>query len=251
MVPPWRPGAPARRDAGKGRRAWHGVPPRQFHPSPAEGGGCHHKGSAPVQRGTGQVLGRSGGGYGTKACVIGDGAGRAAAFALAPSQGHELPHAVPRLERRTGVLMSVVADLGYSSRAFRQHVGDLGARPAIPPKVNEAPVACPEPIYNNRNRVERPWAGLKDWRAVATRYEKTATSFLGVLCLSATPDRVNRSQAMKRAAHALSIAPPEAQGPCLAGAGQAMANCVPPTRRKQPPSGVVGPRCRIVRHLIR
>jgi transposase len=49
-------------------------------------------------------------------------------------------------------------------------------------------VACPEPIYNNRNRVERLWATLKEWRAAATRYKKTARSFLGILCLAATAD---------------------------------------------------------------
>jgi transposase len=37
-------------------------------------------------------------------------------------------------------------------------------------------------------RVERLWARLKEWRAVATRYEKTASSFLGVLHLAATLD---------------------------------------------------------------
>ncbi len=86
----------------------------------------------------------------------------------------------------------VVADRGYSSHAFRQHVWDLGARPAVPTRRDEAPVACPMPIYNNRNRVERLWARLKEWRAVATRYEKTASSFLGVLCLAATADWLRR-----------------------------------------------------------
>jgi transposase len=42
-------------------------------------------------------------------------------------------------------------------------------------------VACPEWIYHNRNRVERLWARLKEWRAVATRYEKTACSFISAL----------------------------------------------------------------------
>ena len=41
---------------------------------------------------------------------------------------------------------------------------------------------------HNRNRVERLWARLKEWRAVATRYEKTACSFMGVLCMAATMD---------------------------------------------------------------
>jgi len=86
----------------------------------------------------------------------------------------------------------VVADRGYSSHAFREHIWNLGARPAIPPKRNEAPAACPNWIYNNRNRVERLWGGLKEWRAVATRYEKTAASFLGVLHLAAAIDWLKR-----------------------------------------------------------
>jgi transposase len=63
-----------------------------------------------------------------------------------------------------------------------------GARPAIPTRSNEAAVACPDFIYTNRNLVERLWARLKEWRAVATRYEKTAASFTGVLCLAAALD---------------------------------------------------------------
>ena len=65
-----------------------------------------------------------------------------------------------------------------------------GTRPAIPAKSNEAP--CPSWIYNNRNRVERLWARLKEWRAVATRYEKTARSFIGVLCLAAVFDWIKK-----------------------------------------------------------
>ena len=82
----------------------------------------------------------------------------------------------------------VVADRGYTSHRFREHIWDLGARPAIPPQRHEAPVACPGWIYRNRHRVENLWARLKEWRAVATRYEKTAISFLGVLCLAAALD---------------------------------------------------------------
>lgn len=46
-------------------------------------------------------------------------------------------------------------------------------------------MACPNWAYNNRNMVERLWARVKEWRAVATCYERTATSFMGVLCLAA------------------------------------------------------------------
>jgi len=112
------------------------------------------------------------------------------AFAVAPGQAHELPVAPALLDRLPRAPRWVVGDRGYSSHAFRQLVWDAGARPAIPTKRREAVVACPGFIYANRNRIERLWARLKEWRAVATRYEKTAASFTGVLCLAATLDWV-------------------------------------------------------------
>ena len=120
--------------------------------------------------------------------MIADASGRALAFAVAPGQVHELPLAPGLVDLLPDIPGWIVGDRGYASHAFRQHIWDIGARPAIPPKSNEAPVACPSWIYNNRNRVERLWGRLKEWRAVATRYEKTANSFMGVLCLAAALD---------------------------------------------------------------
>jgi len=117
--------------------------------------------------------------------VIADAAGRAIAFVLAPGQVHELPHAVPLLDQLPGTPKWVVADRGYSSHAFREHIWDLGARPAIPTRKTEETVSCPSWIYTNRNQIERLWARLKEWRAVATRYNKTARSFIDILCLAA------------------------------------------------------------------
>ena len=94
----------------------------------------------------------------------------------------------PLLNRLPGVPLWVVGDKGYSAGDLRQHIWAMGARPAIPPKRNEAPVRCPDFVYVNRNVVERLWGRLKEWRAVATRYEKTAASFLGVLALAAAWD---------------------------------------------------------------
>src|SRR4029079_15835458 len=82
----------------------------------------------------------------------------------------------------------VVGDRGLASDTFRDRIWDLGARPAIPPKRTDAPVACPPRLSANRRFAENLWARLKEWRAIATRYEKTATSFLGVLSLAATFD---------------------------------------------------------------
>ena len=156
---------------------------------PKAAGAARNRGSA-AQRDAREALGRSRGGYGTKACVIADGSGHAVAFALAPGQAPELALGPGLLDCLPGVPGWVVGDRGYGSHGFRERIWDSGSRPAIPSKRNEAAVACPEWIYNNRNLVERLWARLKEWRAVATRYEKTACSFMGVLCLAAAWDRI-------------------------------------------------------------
>jgi transposase len=70
----------------------------------------------------------------------------------------------------------------------RTAVWELGSRPAIPTRRNEGPVRCPDWIYVNRERVERMWNRLKEWRAIATRYEKTARSFLSALHFAAAFD---------------------------------------------------------------
>ncbi len=120
--------------------------------------------------------------------MIADASGRALGFALAPGQAHELPLAPLLLTVLSLIPAWIVADRGYASHASRDLVWHLGARPAIPPRRTDAPVACPPWIYANRHLVENLWARLKEWRAVATRYEKTARSFLGVLSLAATFD---------------------------------------------------------------
>lgn len=72
------------------------------------------------------------------------------------------------------------------------HSGSRSATARACGRTNEAPVTCPDWAYDNRNMVERLWARLKEWRAVATRYEKTARSFMGVLCLAAAIDWIRR-----------------------------------------------------------
>ena len=124
--------------------------------------------------------------------MIADGRGRAVAFALAPGQAHELPMAPGLLGCLPDVPGWVVGDRGLASDAFRERIRDMGARPAIPPKRTDAPVACPDWVYGNRRLVENLWARLKERRAVATRYEKTAVSVLGVLQLAATLDWLRR-----------------------------------------------------------
>jgi transposase len=151
-------------------------------------GRCGQKGGSSAERDAREALGRSRGGYGTKAVALADGRGRAIAFALAPGQAHEAPLAPALLDALPDSPLWVVGDRGLSSHALREQVWAIGAQPAIPAKRNEAPVRCPDFIDNNRNLIERLWGRLKEWRAVATRYEKLARSFMAVLCLAATMD---------------------------------------------------------------
>jgi transposase len=154
--------------------------------------GARKEGLPPAASAEAQALGRSRGGFGTKGHVLADAGGRAIAFALTPGQAAEVSQAEELLGFLPGTPIWTVADRGYSSHALRAAIRDLGSTPAIPTRRNEAPVACRAWIYANRERVERLWSRLKEWRAVATRYDKTARSFLGVLSLAATFDWIRR-----------------------------------------------------------
>ena len=188
---PWRMGASDGAGATARRhQAGDGVPRRHHDPAHQKSAGAAKNGDSSAQRDKREALGRSRGGFSTKASVIVDGSGRAIGFALAPGQANELPMAPVLLSFLTAVALWIVGDRGYSSHAFRMLIRSIGSRPAIPTKRNEAAVACPPWIYQNRNLVERFWSRVKEWRAVATRYEKTERSFMGVLCMAAAMDRL-------------------------------------------------------------
>ena len=159
-----RLGAPAETGAAPPRGARHGLHRWHQYPRAPQGGRRRKKGADGTQRDVREALGRSRGGYGTKACVIADGHGRAVAFALAPGQAHELPLAPSLLGCLPDVAGWIVGDRGLASDAFRELIWDSGARPAIATKRTDAPVACPAWIYTNRHLVENLWARLKEWR---------------------------------------------------------------------------------------
>jgi transposase len=156
-------------------------------PAPARRAGRRRRASAEAQA-LARPLAR--GGDGTKGHVLADAGGHAIGFLLTPGQDAELPQAKRLLAFLPGSPVWTVADRGCSAHDLRMAIRDLGSKPAIPTRRNEAKVACPDWIYVNRERVERLWGRLKEWRAVATRYEKTAGSYLGVLNLAAVFDRI-------------------------------------------------------------
>jgi len=92
----------------------------------------------------------------------------------------------------------MLADKGYDSDEVRCSLLLKGILPVIPPKANrKQPIACDFLAYKDRNRVERMFNRLKQFRRIATRYDKTALSFLSFLALAAAklwlPAYVNRS----------------------------------------------------------
>ena len=80
----------------------------------------------------------------------------------------------------------LIADKGYDSDAIRESLIADGIRPVIPPRANrKATIRWNRRLYLERNRIERMIGHLKVHRAVATRYDKLASSFLDVLHLAA------------------------------------------------------------------
>ncbi len=78
-------------------------------------------------------------------------------------------------------------DKGYDSNAIRRRVEDGGVMPNIPPKANRKWKNCFSPfLYRKRNAIERMFCRLKDFRRVATRYDRNAANFLAAVCLAAT-----------------------------------------------------------------
>jgi transposase len=80
----------------------------------------------------------------------------------------------------------VHADKGYDSNAVRQKIEATGAAPNIPPKRNRIWKNCFSPVlYRDRNAIERMFGRLKDFRRVATRYDKLAETFHATVCIAA------------------------------------------------------------------
>jgi len=79
----------------------------------------------------------------------------------------------------------VLADKGYDSDAFVAVIEVCGASPVIPPKSNrKTPREYDKDIYKERNLVERLFQKLKEYRRVATRYERLTINYRTMLSLA-------------------------------------------------------------------
>jgi transposase len=79
-----------------------------------------------------------------------------------------------------------LADKGYDSDAIREELLIHGILPVIPPKANRKdPPSCDFKAYKDRNRIERMFNRLKQFRRIATRFEKTKLSLAAFLAIAA------------------------------------------------------------------
>ncbi len=133
-----------------------------------------------------QAIGRSRGGRGTKIHALADRFCRPVAFHLTGAQVADCVAADALLDRMpaTDILNG---DKGYDSDTVRRKIENLGVAPNIPPKSNRRWKNCFSPVlYRDRNAIERMFGRLKDFRRIATRYDRLAQNFLAAVCLVAT-----------------------------------------------------------------
>ncbi|MED7824014.1 IS5 family transposase [Streptomyces chiangmaiensis] len=152
------------------------------------------------------ALGRSRGGLTTKIHLACDGKGRPLAVLLTAGQRHDSVCARSLLERirvpRTGRGRPrcrpnhVIADKAYSSRGLRAYLRRRNLTHTIPEKQDQKghrrnrgrrggrPPVFDRDTYRRRNIVERCFNQLKGFRGLATRYDKTATSYEAAVSLA-------------------------------------------------------------------
>lgn len=142
----------------------------------------------------------------TKIHQLVDGNGLPLVTLITPGQAGDSPMFLPlmaqlRIGRDAGRPRTrpdaVRADKAYSSRAIRSHLRSRGIKSVIPEPDDQKghrkrrgsrggrPVALDRADYKNRNVVERQYCHLKQWRGLATRYDKHAIVYRAAVILNA------------------------------------------------------------------
>lgn len=85
-----------------------------------------------------------------------------------------------------GPFRQLVADRGYDTNRVRELIAARGAVAVIPSTATRRPqIPHDKACYRSRNLIERMWGRLKDWRRLATRYDKLARNFLSTAAIAA------------------------------------------------------------------
>ena len=132
-----------------------------------------------------QAIGISRGGRSTKIHLATDLLGRPIAIHLTPGQHSDI-RSVEALLAKVGDYKRFIADRAYDADALRQSLRDNGIKPVIPGKKNRTvKIHHDKQAYKQRWRVEAAIGRLKDFRRVATRYDKLARTFRDTIALAA------------------------------------------------------------------
>lgn len=80
----------------------------------------------------------------------------------------------------------LLGDKGYDSDWFRQALAAQGTTACIPPKANrKVQYDYDKTVYKQRHKIENMFGRLKDWRRIATRYDRCAHAFMSAIALAA------------------------------------------------------------------
>lgn len=82
---------------------------------------------------------------------------------------------------------TMIGDKGYDSDEWRAALKARGIEVCIPPKSNrKVKIPYDKALYKQRYRVENTFAKIKDWRRIATRYDRCADIFFAAITIAAT-----------------------------------------------------------------
>src|SRR5262245_40768780 len=157
---------------------------------PAADDRLHARESAPLGSGgkrgeQKQAVGRSRGGREPKIHALADVKGRLIAILSITGEAHDCPVA-ERLVRRVKPSKRMLGDRAYDSTELREDLHERGTKPVIPNRCNrKQPFSFSKRIYKLRWRIESAFNRLKDFRRIATRYDRLARNYLASVCLAA------------------------------------------------------------------
>lgn len=152
----------------------------------------HHRASASTccwraqgKRGAdAQGLGRSRGGLSTKIHAASDALGNPVRLIGSPGQRNDIAFAHDLIDAFAAKV--TIADKGYDADHLCGKIAETGAQIVIPPKRNrKVKRAYDADLYKERNIIERFFNKLKQFRRVATRYDKLLVNFMGFVKLAA------------------------------------------------------------------
>ncbi|WP_408886837.1 IS5 family transposase [Lichenicola cladoniae] len=131
-------------------------------------------------------IGRSRGGRTSKIHALANAQGKPIAFVLTPGNIADISVAATLLDD-VAPPMRLLADKAYDADHFRKPLEALGTEVVIPSNgTRRHPYPLNRIAYRRRNVIERMFCRMKDWRRIATRYDRLARNFLSAVALVAT-----------------------------------------------------------------